>query len=76
MSRRLTVTMDEPTDAILERVAPAGDKSAYIRTAIAEKAARDEQRDENAALAELRARVERVERALGIGPPGPPADIT
>ncbi len=60
------MTLDEPTDAILERVAPAGDKSAYIRAAIAEKAARDEQRGEVDELAELRTRLERVERELGL----------
>ncbi len=64
------MTMDEPTDAILDRVAPRGDKSAYIRTAVVEKAARDEQRGELDELrrehAELRVRLERVERELGL----------
>lgn len=63
--RRATIHLDDETDAILRRVAQPGQESAYVRAAIIEKAARDEQRDELARLAE---RVARLEREAGIGP--------
>lgn len=70
--RRLNVTIDDHIDEILRRVSKPGQWAAYARTAIIEKAARDEFGGE---IAELRAgqaardqRLERIERRLGIGP--------
>lgn len=72
-ARRHNVTLDDPTDEVLRRVAKPGQESAYIRAAVNEKAARDEQRSE---MDELRAineqlleRLARVERHLGIEAP-------
>lgn len=62
--RRLNITSDARTDAILSRV-PNGDRSQYIRDAIAEKAMRDEHRAE---LDEIRERLARIERKLGLKP--------
>jgi polyhydroxyalkanoate synthesis regulator phasin len=66
--RRLNVTLDEPTDEILRRVAKPGDEAAYVRAAIIEKAARDEQRAEvdqlRAQVKDLEARLASLERAL------------
>ncbi len=56
--RRISVNLDDETDAILERVTQPGQENAWVRAAIHEKAARDEYRDE---LAAVRARLERVE---------------
>lgn len=64
--RRLTVRLDEPTDAALQRNAAPGDEAAYVRAAVTEKAARDEQRDH---LDEIRRRLERIERKLGLNQP-------
>lgn len=63
MARTLSVKLDDATDAILSRVAPARTASAYIRVAIVEKAARDALRGE---FHELLARVARLERELGV----------
>lgn len=61
VARKTSVNIDDPTDEILRRVAPAGQAAAYIRTAIIEKAARDEQRD---VIADLLARVGALEAEL------------
>jgi polyhydroxyalkanoate synthesis regulator phasin len=55
------VVLDETTDEILRRVAEPGQEAAYVRAAIIEKAARDEQRSE---LDQLRERVARLEAEL------------
>lgn len=62
--RRLNVRLDPETDALLRRVAEPGKESAWVRCAIIEKAARDEQRSE---LDALRQRLRAVELKLGIG---------
>jgi chromosome segregation ATPase len=73
--RKLDVRLDPETDALLQRVARSGGKSAYARCAIIEKAARDEQRSEideqrseiddlRQELADYRARLEALERRL------------
>lgn len=66
------MTFDEPTSELIRRVAPPRGGSAYAHAAVWEKAARDEQRSDIDELrreqAELRARLERVERELGIVP--------
>ncbi len=61
MSRKRLITFDAPSDEIVKREAQPGDVSAYVRAAVIEKAARDQQRSE---LDELRARLDRVERKL------------
>lgn len=63
--RRINVTLDNHTDEILRRAARPGQEAAYVRVAVIEKAARDEYRDE---LAQLRARLERIEKALNVTP--------
>lgn len=59
------MSIDTSTQEILRRGAKRGQVAAYVRAAIIEKAARDEMRDE---LAELRARLDQIERKLGIKP--------
>jgi hypothetical protein len=59
----MALTLDDETTAIVRREAKPNQGSAWIRAAIIEKAARDEHRS---ALDELRTRVERIERHLGI----------
>lgn len=72
-ARRHNVTLDDPTDEVLRRVARPGQEAAYIRAAVHEKAARDEQRSEMDELRtineQLLVRVGRVERHLGIEQP-------
>ncbi len=69
---RLPVTFDEPTSELIRRLAPAGGGSKFAHAAVWEKAARDEQRGELDELrrehAELRVRLARVERELGLEP--------
>jgi hypothetical protein len=60
---RMSLTLDDETTAIVRREAKPNQGSAWVRTAIIEKAARDEHRAE---LDELRARVAFIERHLGI----------
>jgi hypothetical protein len=61
--RRFLVRLDDSTDALLRRMAAPGQESAFVRAAIIEKAARDDQRSE---LDELRQRVQRIERKIGL----------
>lgn len=65
VSRKTSIIFDEPSEAILRRRAGRGDKSAYVRAAVIEKAARDEYRDELSAQAAritaLEARVAQLE---------------
>lgn len=72
-ARRHNVTLDDPTDEVLRRVARPGQEAAYIRAAVHEKAARDEQRSEidelRASNEQLRQRLERIERQLNIQEP-------
>lgn len=72
-ARRHNVTLDDPTDEVLRRVARPGQEAAYIRAAVHEKAARDEQRSEidelRASNEQLRQRLQRVERQLSIQEP-------
>lgn len=72
-TRRHNVTLDDPTDEVLRRVARPGQEAAYIRAAVHEKAARDEQRSEldelRASNEQLRERLERIERQLNIQEP-------
>lgn len=57
------MTLDDQTQEILHRVAPPGQGAAWVRAAIIEKAARDEQRGE---LQQILERLERIERKLGL----------
>lgn len=61
---RMSLTLDDETTAIVRREAKLNQGSAWVRAAIIEKATRDGYRSE---LDGLRARVERLERHLGIG---------
>ncbi len=74
---RLKVTLDAITSELLRRVTAPGEAAAFVRAAVAEKAARDEARGEvdelreqvqalTVEVGELRERMERVERKAGI----------
>lgn len=61
MGHKTSITFDEPSEEVLRRHVAHGDKSAYVRAAVIEKAARDEGRD---ALAAIRARLDDHERRI------------
>lgn len=63
--RRINVTLPDDLDELLRSVARPGHEAEYVRHAIIEKAVRDELRP---VIDQLRARVERVERAVGLEP--------
>lgn len=63
MSRRLNTTLDDEAAAILQRAVGESNESAWVRAAIIEKATRDLV---GAKIAELDARVLRIEQTFGI----------
>lgn len=63
-SDKIEIRTDDELEKVLTRAAPRN-RSAYIRAAIHEKAARDEQQGE---LDDIRRRVARLERTLGLKP--------